>query len=172
MKSSWNGHKKDRNRHKNRIKRSGQARLVYVTDINCNIPTTWRSAMGTRYWGSGSPWQLISQKPGKAHLALGVWREVVLNQWYRWSQRWFHLPWACRCWGRGSPLQCHWSLGWFHVSARASGDRLGGSTLHPMCHTSMDSLDSVKYIYTLLYTSLHQSILIFLLLLNPCLNLI
>ena len=30
----------DRNKHKNRIKRSGHARLVYVTDINRNIPTT------------------------------------------------------------------------------------------------------------------------------------
>ena len=40
----WNeiqlkGHK-DRNRHKNRIKRSGQARLIYVKNINRNIPTT------------------------------------------------------------------------------------------------------------------------------------
>ena len=34
----------DRNRHKSRIKRSGQARLVYVKNINRNIPTTWRSA--------------------------------------------------------------------------------------------------------------------------------
>ena len=33
MKYSWKGHK-ERNRHKNRIKRSGQARLVYVFDIN------------------------------------------------------------------------------------------------------------------------------------------
>ena len=38
---------KDRNRHKNRIKRSGQARLVYVWDINRNIPTTRRWAAGT-----------------------------------------------------------------------------------------------------------------------------
>ena len=30
----------ERNRHKNTIKRSGQARLVYVFDINHNIPTT------------------------------------------------------------------------------------------------------------------------------------
>ena len=29
-----------RNRHKNRLERSGQAWLVYVKDINCNIPTT------------------------------------------------------------------------------------------------------------------------------------
>ena len=28
----------DRNRHKNRIKRSGQAQLVYVKNINGNIP--------------------------------------------------------------------------------------------------------------------------------------
>ena len=39
----WNeiqlkGHK-DRNRYKNRIKRGGQARLVYVIDINHNITT-------------------------------------------------------------------------------------------------------------------------------------
>ena len=36
----------DRNRHKNRIKRSGQARLVYVKNINLHIPTTWRWARG------------------------------------------------------------------------------------------------------------------------------
>ena len=30
----------ERNRHKNRIKRSGQARLVYVKNINRNIPTS------------------------------------------------------------------------------------------------------------------------------------
>ena len=46
MKYSWKGHK-DRNRHKNRIKRNGQARLVYVKNINSNIPTTWRWARGT-----------------------------------------------------------------------------------------------------------------------------
>ena len=38
-KYSRKGHK-DRNRHKNRIKKSGQTRLVYVKDINRNIPTT------------------------------------------------------------------------------------------------------------------------------------
>ena len=31
---------KNRNRHKNRIQRSGQAELVYVKGINHNIPTT------------------------------------------------------------------------------------------------------------------------------------
>ena len=40
----WNeiqlkGHK-DRNRHKNRIKRRGQALLIYVKNMNHNIPTT------------------------------------------------------------------------------------------------------------------------------------
>ena len=45
MKYNWKGHK-DRNRHKNRIKRSGQTRLVYVKDTNRNIPTTWRRARG------------------------------------------------------------------------------------------------------------------------------
>ena len=40
MKYSSEGHK-DRNKHKNRIKkRSGQARLVYIKAINRNIPTT------------------------------------------------------------------------------------------------------------------------------------
>ena len=39
MKYSRKVHK-DRKRCKNRIKRSGEARLVYVKDINCNIPTT------------------------------------------------------------------------------------------------------------------------------------
>ena len=43
MKNSWKGHK-DRNRHKNKIKRSGQARLVYVFNINHNILTMWRWA--------------------------------------------------------------------------------------------------------------------------------
>ena len=37
MKYSRKGHK-DRNRHKNGIKRSGQARLVYDKNINRNIP--------------------------------------------------------------------------------------------------------------------------------------
>ena len=45
MKYCSKGHK-DRNRHKNRIKRSGQARLVYVIDINHNIRTTWKWARG------------------------------------------------------------------------------------------------------------------------------
>ena len=31
------------------MKRSGQARLVYVKDVNRNIPTTWRWARGNRY---------------------------------------------------------------------------------------------------------------------------
>ena len=45
MKHSWKGHK-DRNRHKYRINRSGQARLVHVKDMNRSIPTTWRWARG------------------------------------------------------------------------------------------------------------------------------
>ena len=49
MKYSWKGHK-DRNRYKNRIKRSGQARLVYVTDINRNIATAWRWPHDTTTW--------------------------------------------------------------------------------------------------------------------------
>ena len=45
MKYSWKGHK-DRNGHKNRIKRSGQACLVYIKGMNHNIPTTWREPAG------------------------------------------------------------------------------------------------------------------------------
>ena len=45
MKNNWKSHE-DRNRHKDRIKRSGQARLVYVKNINSNNPTTWRWANG------------------------------------------------------------------------------------------------------------------------------
>ena len=45
LKCRWKGHK-DRIRHKNRIKRSGQAQLVYVTGINNDISTTWRWARG------------------------------------------------------------------------------------------------------------------------------
>ena len=39
MKSSRKEHK-DRNRYKKRIKRSGQAQVVYVKDINRNVPIT------------------------------------------------------------------------------------------------------------------------------------
>ena len=53
MKCRWKGHR-DRNRHKNRIQRSGQARLVYVKDINHNIPTTWRWARGDVHDEQGS----------------------------------------------------------------------------------------------------------------------
>ena len=45
MKYSWKGHKESY-RHKNRIKRSGQARLDYVK----GIPTTWRGARGDNFW--------------------------------------------------------------------------------------------------------------------------
>ena len=48
MKYSWNGHK-DRSRHKNGIERSEQAGLVYVFDINRNIPTTWSWALGNNF---------------------------------------------------------------------------------------------------------------------------
>ena len=41
MKYSWKGHKAG-NRRKDRIKRSGQARLVFVKDISRNLSTMWR----------------------------------------------------------------------------------------------------------------------------------
>ena len=43
MKYSWEGYK-DRNRHKNIIKWSGQAWLAFVKNISRNIPTSWRWA--------------------------------------------------------------------------------------------------------------------------------
>ena len=45
MKYSWKGHK-DRNSHKNRINRSGQAWLAYVKNISRSIPTMWRWVHG------------------------------------------------------------------------------------------------------------------------------
>ena len=47
MKESWKGCK-DRNRQKNRIKRTGQAQLVSVKNINCNIPPWEGEAGGTQ----------------------------------------------------------------------------------------------------------------------------
>ena len=50
MKYSWKGHN-DRNQHMNKIKRSGQARLVYVKDISHNIPTTvirWQNTSNSK----------------------------------------------------------------------------------------------------------------------------
>ena len=46
MKYSSKGHK-DLNIHKNRIKRSGQARLIYVKDTNRNIPPREGEPAGT-----------------------------------------------------------------------------------------------------------------------------
>ena len=63
MKCSWKDHK-DRNRYKNRIKRSGRARLVYVKDINCNIPITWRWARG-----DAKPWNRVSGVQSKNSFA-------------------------------------------------------------------------------------------------------
>ena len=44
MKYGERATRKDKNRRKNRIKRRGQARLVYVKGITRSIPTTWRWA--------------------------------------------------------------------------------------------------------------------------------
>ena len=46
MKYRYKVHK-DRNRHKTRIKRSGQARLVYIWDINRSIPPREGEPAGT-----------------------------------------------------------------------------------------------------------------------------
>ena len=55
MKYSWKG-RKDINRLENRTKSSGQARLVYVKTIDCNIPTTWRWARGDPVCVAAIPW--------------------------------------------------------------------------------------------------------------------
>ena len=49
MKYSRKGHK-DRNRHKNRLKWNGQARLAYVKNINGTIPASEGEPMGTSVW--------------------------------------------------------------------------------------------------------------------------
>ena len=58
MKYSWKGHN-DRNRQKNRIKRSGQAQLVYAKNISHNIPTTWREACGDLFHRKKVLWCLF-----------------------------------------------------------------------------------------------------------------
>ena len=45
MKYSWKGHE-DRNRHKKRIKRGAGKLGWFMSDMNRNIPTTWRWAHG------------------------------------------------------------------------------------------------------------------------------
>ena len=59
MKYSWKGHK-DRNRYKNRIKRSWASSVDSVRNINRNIPTTWRWARGdvcSRLWRNPDRWR-------------------------------------------------------------------------------------------------------------------
>ena len=53
MKYGWKGHK-DRNRHKNRIKRSGQGRLVYVYTVTSRPREG--EPVGTLSWGCSSVW--------------------------------------------------------------------------------------------------------------------
>ena len=54
MKYSWKGHK-DRNRHKNSKKRSGQIRLIYVKGINRNILTPVGISRAGADWRT-QPW--------------------------------------------------------------------------------------------------------------------
>ena len=76
MKYSWTGHK-DRSRHKYRIERSGQARLVYVKDIDRNIPTTWSLVRGDYCTGKlGREWYIMTSKN---HLLQP--RIIVLTKW-------------------------------------------------------------------------------------------
>ena len=82
IKYSWKGHKY-RGRHKNRIKRRGQARLVYVWDINPNVP-------GTRRWAQkdNQPWQ-NRQAPRHRDTT----RENVVN-YVSYNQDRLYTPWA------------------------------------------------------------------------------
>ena len=53
MKYSWKGHQ-DRNRHKKRIERSGQARLVYVTESPWGWKALWKMVLKAGWspiWG-------------------------------------------------------------------------------------------------------------------------
>ena len=68
MKYSWKGHK-DRNRHKNRIKRSGQVRLLYVTDINCKSPPRKGEPVGA---GTAEPFLGQQMRPQFVDCIKGV----------------------------------------------------------------------------------------------------
>ena len=58
-KYSWKG-LKDRYRHRNRVKRKGQAWLVHVKNINRNITTTWRWAhMDPMMYGQCTSIQIV-----------------------------------------------------------------------------------------------------------------
>ena len=83
MKYSWKGHN-DRNRHKKRITRSGAARLVYVIEINRNIPTTWRWDRGDENWATSTFTQCTEKQKQKCRwhscfIAVSVGREGVAN---------------------------------------------------------------------------------------------
>ena len=73
MEYSWKC-RKDRSWHKNIIKRSGQTQLVYVKDINRNIPTTWRWTRGNTMLWSGEHY--LSCDVVKSCL---LWNEVREN---------------------------------------------------------------------------------------------
>ena len=66
------GHR-DWNRHENWIKRSGQARLVYVKGLKHNIPTTWR-------WAGRDPYQ------GQSLWACRLPSKPLHVQWHCWPQ--------------------------------------------------------------------------------------
>ena len=68
-KYSWWSHT-DRNWHKNRMKKSGQARLVYVKDTNHNIPTMWK-------WVRGDQCYVRTQR--YRHLYLCGWADSECN---------------------------------------------------------------------------------------------
>ena len=64
-------------RHKNQIKRCGQAQLVYIKDINCNIYTRWRWARRDTHlyrflanWTCRQcHWECVPSLPGVVHFS-------------------------------------------------------------------------------------------------------
>ena len=95
----WNTVKraiKTENRHKNRIKRSGQAWLVYVTDINRNIPSTWRWAPGGSSHCSTLPLtKAVQQGQDQVSPVSLKWIWWKKERWFVSIQRWvlsLHWP--------------------------------------------------------------------------------
>ena len=83
MKYSWKGHKTEIDTRTEYIKRSGQARLIYEFDINCNIPTTWRWARGDPPVRKGI---LVPESTFSADSLTGV-RTISVCSYMHW-----HLP--------------------------------------------------------------------------------
>ena len=84
----WKGHK-DRNRHRSRIERSGQARLAYVKDMNRNIPSMWRGAREDGTWLACRTWDESHSNcfyTSSIHKSLNHKRSQAITSNYKQSQ--------------------------------------------------------------------------------------